>query len=130
MPREIESSPAALTASRLEEDSREPLLPRWTRVLRSRGKWRCQTRDLKLHFLELRARIDVMEWRCWLTVCASVGLLSTLSCAQNPGLSEAAKTETQSKLADHSTGASPIRFTYRPIAFEVDSCETPERHAP
>jgi enediyne biosynthesis protein E4 len=25
---------------------------------------------------------------------------------------------------------SPIRFEYQPIAFELDSCETPERHAP
>jgi hypothetical protein len=26
--------------------------------------------------------------------------------------------------------ATPIRFTYQPIPFELDSCETPERHAP
>jgi len=26
--------------------------------------------------------------------------------------------------------ASPIRFAYQPIAFTLDSCETPERHAP
>ena len=26
--------------------------------------------------------------------------------------------------------APPIRFTYRPIDFQLDSCETPERHAP
>src|SRR5947207_15397852 len=26
--------------------------------------------------------------------------------------------------------ASPIHFTYRPIDFQLDSCETPERHAP
>ena len=25
---------------------------------------------------------------------------------------------------------SPIRFVYRPIAFTLDTCETPERHAP
>ena len=28
------------------------------------------------------------------------------------------------------TPASPIRFIYRPIDFTLDSCETPERHAP
>jgi hypothetical protein len=28
------------------------------------------------------------------------------------------------------TPASPIRFTYRPIDFTLDSCETPQRHAP
>ena len=26
--------------------------------------------------------------------------------------------------------ASPIHFTHRPIDFQLDSCETPERHAP
>jgi hypothetical protein len=28
------------------------------------------------------------------------------------------------------TAASPIRFAYQPIDFTLDSCETPERHAP
>jgi hypothetical protein len=46
-------------------------------------------------------------------------LLLSLSCtvplhAQSPG----------------SSADSPIRFEYQPIAFELDSCETPERHAP
>src|SRR5580704_4242058 len=28
------------------------------------------------------------------------------------------------------SSSSPIRFEYQPIPFELDSCETPERHAP
>jgi len=68
----------------------------------------------------------------WATTCAvSVGFLSTLLCAQNVGPSDAPKSGTQTKpLADHSSSVSPIRFAYQPIAFELDSCETPERHAP
>jgi len=36
------------------------------------------------------------------------------------------QTATVSKLA----GNNPIRFEYQPIDFKLDSCETPERHAP
>jgi hypothetical protein len=70
----------------------------------------------------------------------SVGLLSTLLCAQNPNLQDApntvtpqtgAKNSSQSKPhADHATSLSPIHFAYQPIPFELDSDETPERHAP
>jgi hypothetical protein len=68
----------------------------------------------------------------WGTACAvSVGVLSTLLWGQNVGLSDATKSGTQTKpLADLSGSVSPIRFAYQPIAFELDSCETPERHAP
>jgi hypothetical protein len=31
---------------------------------------------------------------------------------------------------DLRAAASPIHFAYRPIDFRLDSCETPERHAP
>ena len=34
------------------------------------------------------------------------------------------------RLVRSQTPASPIRFTYQPIDFTLDSCETPERHAP
>jgi hypothetical protein len=33
-------------------------------------------------------------------------------------------------LAPGQTAPSPIRFVYQPIGFTLDSCETPERHAP
>jgi hypothetical protein len=33
-------------------------------------------------------------------------------------------------LAQTQSAVSPIRFVYQPIAFTLDSCETPERHAP
>jgi hypothetical protein len=32
--------------------------------------------------------------------------------------------------ATPSSGEGPIRFAYQPIDFKLDSCETPERHAP
>ncbi len=63
-----------------------------------------------------------------------MALLSTL-CAQAPNLSTASKTGTQTALqanptAGHATTISPIHFAYQPIPFELDSDETPERHAP
>ena len=33
-------------------------------------------------------------------------------------------------LAEPQSAVSPIRFVYQPIGFTLDSCETPERHAP
>jgi enediyne biosynthesis protein E4 len=60
---------------------------------------------------------NVQAMRAWeLTFGIAVLLLSSSLYlhAQNPGPS-----------AD-----SPIQFEYQPIAFELDSCETPERHAP
>ena len=51
--------------------------------------------------------------RAWEFAIAVLLLSSTLR-AQSPGPS----------------ASSPIRFEYQPIAFELDSCETPERHAP
>jgi len=38
--------------------------------------------------------------------------------------------ETPAKPADAAESGSPIRFTYQPIDFKLDSSETPERHAP
>jgi len=77
-------------------------------------------------------KFDDMEWRHWGVACAIfAGLLSTPLCAQNRSLPKGPKTGTQRTLpANHSTGVSPIQFAYQPIAFELDSCETPERHAP
>ncbi len=82
-----------------------------------------------------------MLLRQWGTACVvSAGLLSTLLSAQSPSLSDPPKTMTTKTLTktgsqpnllpDHSTSTSPIQFSYQPIAFELDSCETPERHAP
>jgi enediyne biosynthesis protein E4 len=59
-------------------------------------------------------------------------------CAQNPSEPDSLKpgaSADHSQVADHqiaahTAGASPIRFAYQPIAFELDSCETAERHAP
>ena len=64
-----------------------------------------------------------------------VALLSTVLSAQNPNLSDtpntAKKTGSRTKLdAPHATSTSPIHFAYQPIPFELDSDETPERHAP
>ena len=60
-----------------------------------------------------------VQVRAWEPAFAIALLLLSLSCtvplnAQSPGPSP----------------DSPIRFEYQPIAFELDSCETPERHAP
>jgi len=62
---------------------------------------------------------------------AVVLLLSISLCAQNPGSSHEPWPASQKTppLGD-SYLDSPIRFTYQPIDFELDSCETPERHAP
>jgi len=59
-------------------------------------------------------------------------------CAQNPSEPDSLKpgaSADHSQVADHqiaahTAGASPIRLACQPIAFELDSCETPERHAP
>ena len=64
-----------------------------------------------------------------------MALLSTVLSAQNPNLSDtpntAKKTGSRTKLdAPHATSTSPIHFAYQPIPFELDSDETPERHAP
>jgi hypothetical protein len=60
-----------------------------------------------------------VQVRAWEPAFAIALLLLSLSCtvplyAQSPGPSP----------------DSPIRFEYQPISFELDSCETPERHAP
>ncbi len=61
----------------------------------------------------------------------TVLLLSVSLRAQNPSLYEAQSPAPPGKLAtDKPSADSPIRFAYQPIAFELDSCETPERHAP
>ena len=77
-----------------------------------------------------------MRLRHWGSALAfSAGLLTALLCAQNPVGSDAPKFGAQSKLAEHPAGEhansiSPIHFLYWPIDFELDTCETPERHAP
>jgi hypothetical protein len=62
----------------------------------------------------------------------AAALLLALTGAQAPGPTNAHGMGRPGKQA--ATGApaaeSPIRFTYRPIDFQLDSCETPERHAP
>jgi enediyne biosynthesis protein E4 len=72
------------------------------------------------HLRSWTSKLNV-QVRAWGPVFAIVPLLFPLSLlsavpllAQGPGPS-----------AD-----SPIQFEYQPIAFELDSCETPERHAP
>ncbi|MFZ1931353.1 MAG: CRTAC1 family protein [Candidatus Sulfotelmatobacter sp.] len=65
-----------------------------------------------------------------------MALLSTILYAPTPNLSAAAKIAIQttppadSSIAGHATTISPIHFAYQPIPFELDSDETPERHAP
>ena len=77
-----------------------------------------------------------MRLRHWVTALAfSVGMLSPLVCAQNSGVSDPERRVIQPGLTDHSqggpaSGVSPIHFAYQPIDFELDSCETSERHAP
>jgi enediyne biosynthesis protein E4 len=46
--------------------------------------------------------------------------------------SQAAATQSHTKSADSAAAGddSPIRFGFQPIDFKLDSCETPERHAP
>jgi enediyne biosynthesis protein E4 len=61
----------------------------------------------------------------------SVFLLSVISRAQNPSASAPPTPTPHAKpIASNLSTASPIQFVYQPIAFELDSCETPERHAP
>jgi enediyne biosynthesis protein E4 len=49
-----------------------------------------------------------------------------------PARSQAAATQSHTKSADSAAAGddSPIRFGFQPIDFKLDSCETPERHAP
>ncbi|HEX7424052.1 MAG TPA: CRTAC1 family protein [Terriglobales bacterium] len=70
--------------------------------------------------------------RHWESACAiAVLLLSVPLRAQNPSPSDALAPAPQGKpIANKPSAGSPIRFAYQPIAFELDSCETPERHAP
>jgi enediyne biosynthesis protein E4 len=65
----------------------------------------------------------------------AVFLLAVISRAQSPSRSDASaqappgKAVASDPTADP-TAASSIRFVYQAIDFELDSCETPERHAP
>ena len=75
--------------------------------------------------------------RHWESACAIVLLLlSAPLLAQNPSPSAAptpappGKPVSNQPIASKPSADSPIRFAYQPIAFELDSCETPERHAP
>jgi enediyne biosynthesis protein E4 len=61
----------------------------------------------------------------------AVLLLAMISRAQNPSPSAPPPSLPQRKpIANNPAATSPIRFVYQPIDFELDSCETPERHAP
>jgi hypothetical protein len=62
---------------------------------------------------------------------AAVFLLALWS-APVPARSQAPATQAQPKpaAAASSSGEGPIRFTFQPIDFKLDSSETPERHAP
>src|ERR1700683_1880962 len=130
MTREIESSPQAPTVSPLVVDSPERLLRKRKRNLRSKVNEYYPTKRSH-HSLDLwpalerscAIRFDGMRLRHWGTAyVVSVGLLSTLLCAQNPNLSDApntvtpqtgAKNSSQPKLpADHANSISPIHFTY------------------
>ena len=55
--------------------------------------------------------------------------MSTLLCAQNSSVADAPNSGALIKPAERSP-SSAIHFAYQPIDFELDSCETPERHAP
>src|SRR5450756_2139724 len=70
--------------------------------------------------------------RHWESACAiAVLLLSVPLRAQNPSPSDALAPAPQGKpIANKPSAGSPIRFAYQPIAFELNSCETPRRHAP
>ncbi len=54
-----------------------------------------------------------------------LGMCSSVS-AQGPASAGSPRTGTPSP----STGDAAIRFVYQPVDFKLDSCETPERHAP
>ncbi len=82
-----------------------------------------------------------MRLRHWgRALAVSVGVLSALLCALNADVLDSLKSGTQPETTERSLdkrsageqakGVSPIQFAYQPIAFEIDSCETPERHAP
>jgi len=58
-------------------------------------------------------------------------LLSGLLGASAPARPQAGASGTAPKASQSATTASAdIRFSYQPIDFKLDSCETPERHAP
>ena len=53
-------------------------------------------------------------------------LLFAASSAQ----AQAPASKTPTKSTDSTAGNGPLRFAFQPIDFKLDSCETPERHAP
>ena len=70
------------------------------------------------------------RWQCTgvaaaLLLTAASGQVSSL-----PGSAVPAQSAKVAQDADQPTTNSPIRFAYQPIDFRLDSCETPERHAP
>jgi enediyne biosynthesis protein E4 len=67
--------------------------------------------------------------RAGLVCSIAVLLLSGLRGTQAPDPKTASEA-TQSKLANNGIAGSPIRFSFQPIDFRLDSSETPERHAP
>jgi hypothetical protein len=65
----------------------------------------------------------------------AVFLLAVIARAQSPRPSDAPAQPSPGKAVAHDPAADPaaassIRFAYQAIDFELDSCETPERHAP
>ena len=73
---------------------------------------------------------DMKSWKfpCWLAAI----LLLMIWGARLPARSQVPTTQTPPKVDDPVTtaGDGPIRFVFQPIDFKLDSCETPERHAP
>ena len=74
--------------------------------------------------------MQVMRYGGWAFAVAMLVLSATLR-AQVPSPSGSDHASQAAKpVVDKPSTQSPIQFTYQPIAFALDSSETPERHAP
>jgi enediyne biosynthesis protein E4 len=72
--------------------------------------------------------------KSWGPACAFITLLLTAPLRTQAPASASPAISAQplgtTRGATHPASESPIRFAYQPIDFRLDSCETPQRHAP
>jgi hypothetical protein len=62
----------------------------------------------------------------WLLVVSAC----SIACSQTPATAASPQPTEPGEARTIAAGDVPIRFVYQPIDFRLDSCETPERHAP
>jgi len=69
-----------------------------------------------------------MDWKALVTI--AVLMIGAITGAQNPSGSGHAEAAAKPATVPAALSSSPIQFSFQPIDFKLDSCETPQRHAP